>query len=984
MNFAQNLPPSEFQWKNRNIVWLWISVLATLAFAIAEVVSLWTSDRSQLWAFLPIIIVLPFFLWLMRAGREHVAGILLILAIGLQSVLSPIVLSGLGIPNSLTSFVLISGVILAALPPKYIGRTLMIALIILLASVLVDLFGSANRSSAQFMQARWIFTFVIPVVFVIFFAREFLLLNLRTKIITAILATGGIALAILISVASYEIDATIDSLTVRLDTSVREFAEEQLRNTAFVEANDANQEFEEIGEEAVGLAQTWIALRSRGEALIQTPYWDARTNLIQLAKGQYGNKSTDPSSVFVPVGTPIDDALIADLNVSAYLDFSAPAILKERPSLRALYAIDTRGATRYYPNIDLAAIVPPDLDTTRRPHFTVASPLFNPKREPRWTIPYVDAAGGGLVVTVAAPVYEGNDFVGVIAADMQLSQITEQISSIKVGETGYAFMIDDAGRIIAMPEAGFEMFDIRPEDIKNDEFFKFTLLGRSSYELQSVIKRMTAGGHGLLTIDVDGVETYISFYPVKTNGYSVALVVPVAEMQTEIIAARQETEQQRQSAVRLAATLIIALLFFAIAVSLGLGKVIAAPIQRLTQVASQISAGDLTVQAAATTSDEIGTLASAFNIMTERLRQSLGQLEKRVEERTQELSSANERNERRAKQFEAIARISRTISSTRDLDVLLSQITTVISQEFGFYHVGIFLLDTAKQYAVLSAANSTGGQRMLEHGHRLRIGETGLVGFVTNTGKPRVAQDTGADAIFFNNPDLPETRSEIALPLHVGDDIIGALDVQSRDPNAFLEEDINILSTLADQVSIAIQNARQFEETRKVLNESEVLSRQFIQMGWQQFTKSKNILGIRHTGARASLIHRQNGKEHEHLFAMHQTRPNARGAVLSLPIKLHGEVIGSVDVRTPDNRPWDQDELDIVTAIIERAAIAMENARLLAESQKRAAKERIIGEISAKISMQSEIDELLKTAAQELGHNLPGAEIAIQFSKDAE
>jgi hypothetical protein len=99
---------------------------------------------------------------------------------------------------------------------------------------------------------------------------------------------------------------------------------------------------------------------------------------------------------------------------------------------------------------------------------------------------------------------------------------------------------------------------------------------------------------------------------------------------------------------------------------------------------------------------------------------------------------------------------------------------------------------------------------------------------------------------------------------------------------------------------------------------------------------------------------------------------------------LRGEVIGSVDVRSPDNHPWHQDELDIVTAIIERAAIALENARLLAESQKRAAKERIIGEISSKISMQSEINELLKTAAQELGRSLPGAEIAIQFKKDIE
>jgi GAF domain-containing protein/HAMP domain-containing protein len=985
VNFAQNLPPSETRLKNRNIGWLWLSALATLTFAGSELFALWTGGNRQVWAVLPIVVALPFFVLLIRAGREYAAGILLIAAIGLQSVLTPLVLSGLGIPNAITSFVLIIGMGLAALPRRHISRVLIVGLILLIASALVDLFGSPIRPAASFAQARWIFTLVISILFGIFFAREFLLLDLRTKIVTAILATGGIALAILISIASYEIGQTIDSLTVRLNTSVSQLAEAQLKNTAFVEANRANQDFKAIAEEAAGLAQTWLSLRSKSESLIQSPYWDARTNLIQLEGGQYGNKGTDISSVFIPVNTPIDDALIADLDVSAYLDFSAPAVLQERPLLLALYAIDRRGVTRYYPNINLASVVPPDFDTTQRPYFKVASPLFNPQHLPRWTIPYVDATGGGLVVTVAAPVYEANDFIGVVAADMQLSQITEQISSIKVGKTGYAFMIDDAGRPLAMPKAGFDMFGIRPEDMQSDEFFKQTLLGAGTTELQTVTKRMTAGAHGLLTVDVNGVDTYVSFYPIKTNGYSVALVVPVSEMQGAIVEARNETQQQFQSAIRLAATLIIFLLLFAIAVSLGLGRVIAAPIHRLTQVASQVSAGDLTVQASASTSDEIGTLANAFNIMTSRLRETLAELEERVKERTAELSLANERNERRAKQFEAIARIARTISSTRDLDMLLPQITTVISQEFGFYHVGIFLLDTAKAYAVLSAANSAGGKNMLERGHRLKVGETGLVGYVTGAGKPRVALDTDADAIFFNNPDLPETRSEITLPLHVGDEITGALDVQSTEPNAFSQEDINILSTLADQVSIAIQNAQQFEETRRVLNESEVLSRQFIQMGWQQFTKRKNLLGIHHTGARASLLHRQNGKDNqEELFAREQARPNARGAVLSLPIKLHGEVIGSVDVRAPDNRPWDQDELDIVTAIIERAAIAMENARLLAESQKRAAKERIIGEISAKISMQSEIDELLKTAAQELGHNLPGAEIAIQFTKETE
>jgi GAF domain-containing protein len=292
-------------------------------------------------------------------------------------------------------------------------------------------------------------------------------------------------------------------------------------------------------------------------------------------------------------------------------------------------------------------------------------------------------------------------------------------------------------------------------------------------------------------------------------------------------------------------------------------------------------------------------------------------------------------------------------------------------------------LDTAREYAVLSASNSDGGQRMLERSHRLKIGETGMVGYVTSTGKPRIALDTGTDAVFFNNPDLPETRSEIALPLRVGEEIIGALDVQSLESNAFKLEDINTLATLADQVSIAIQNARQYEETRRALVESNALSKQFVQTGWSRFTRTSKLEGIRHTGAKSTLLYKKSGKSKDEGDSDRvQLKTKGRGAVLSLPVKLRGEVIGAVDIRSPENRQWDQDELDIVTAIIERSAIAMENARLLADSQKLAAKERTIGEISTKISAQSEVNELLKTATQELGRTLPGMEISIQLKKE--
>ena len=361
-----------------------------------------------------------------------------------------------------------------------------------------------------------------------------------------------------------------------------------------------------------------------------------------------------------------------------------------------------------------------------------------------------------------------------------------------------------------------------------------------------------------------------------------------------------------------------------------------------------------------------------------------GELEQRVELRTAELDASNQRNLNRAKQFELIAQVARSISSTQNFETLLSQITNLISSKFGFYHVGIFLLDTRKEYAVLSATNSEGGQRMLERNHRLQVGEVGIVGYVTSTGKARVALDTGTDAVFFNNPDLPETHSEIALPLRIGDEIIGALDVQSTDANAFNDDDINVLSTLADQVSIAIQNTRQFEATRKALTEAEILSRQFVQSGWRQFTKTQDLVGVRHTGSKVTLLYGKTKKARDESNSSNreQSRGTTRGASLSLPVKLRGEVIGSVDVRSGANRQFDQDELDIVTAIIERAAIAMENARLLADSQKRAAKERTIGEISAKISSLSDIDDLLKTTAQELNRSLPGTEIAIQFRRE--
>jgi signal transduction histidine kinase/CheY-like chemotaxis protein/HAMP domain-containing protein len=272
------------------------------------------------------------------------------------------------------------------------------------------------------------------------------------------------------------------------------------------------------------------------------------------------------------------------------------------------------------------------------------------------------------------------------------------------------------------------------------------------------------------------------------------------------------------------------------------------PIIDMTRAAEKIADGDLSVQAEVRSTDEIGTLGTAFNSMTTQLRDLVETLEIRVRERTQQLAVQNESLQLRSRQLQTVAEVARSIVSTREVDTLLNQVTRLVSDRFGFYHAGIFLLDENNEYAVLRAANSEGGRRMLDRRHRLRVGQVGIVGYVTGTGEPRIATDVGEDAVFFNNPDLPATRSEMALPLKLGGVIIGALDVQSTESNAFTEADVTLFTTLADQISVAIENANAYEISQQTLEEMKELDRvksQFLaNMSHELRTPLNSVIGF--------------------------------------------------------------------------------------------------------------------------------------------
>ena len=360
----------------------------------------------------------------------------------------------------------------------------------------------------------------------------------------------------------------------------------------------------------------------------------------------------------------------------------------------------------------------------------------------------------------------------------------------------------------------------------------------------------------------------------------------------------------------------------------------------------------------------------------------LSELRDALEVRVQERAASAEK---RAAQLQTVSNVARSIAAVQDINALLSDITHLISDQFGFYHVGVFLLNEDRSVAVLRAANSEGGQRMLDRQHKLKLDSNSIVGYVTSREEPRIALDVGTDAVYFNNPDLPKTRSEMALPLRVAGQVIGALDVQSTQANAFTDDDVSTLSTLADQVAIAIENARLFSESQEALLESRGTFDKYVRQEWNSFTRQARQTSFLYDGKRVTAFDTTKQLEQKrNLLQTGRLSLEKVSPTIAIPIKLRGQTIGMIDVRSKSGqREWTQDEITLLEAAAERAALALENARLVEGAQRRAARERAIGEISSKIGTFSDLNAILQTAVEELGRKIGGAtEVTIELGDD--
>lgn len=348
----------------------------------------------------------------------------------------------------------------------------------------------------------------------------------------------------------------------------------------------------------------------------------------------------------------------------------------------------------------------------------------------------------------------------------------------------------------------------------------------------------------------------------------------------------------------------------------------------------------------------LGRLVAAHDVTTQ----------KNIE---QDLQKTSEQNRQRASQFRALAQVASSITSVQELQKTLTQIASTLSQQLGHYHVGIFMVDSTFHFAILQAASSEGGQDMLANSYRLRIGETGIVSTAIKTGKPQIALDVDTSNIFHANPYLPNTRSEVAIPIRLRGDLIGVLDIQSLKENAFSADDLDVFEILASQVGIAIQNARLYEQNVQSLKDTEEAYRRLSADTWNKLLQQLDVKAYAYDGVSSHPI---------------DTLPNSKPTSLSAPVVVRGKIIGNLRLSPLDpNRTWTDDEIAITNAVAERVALALEGARLLEDAQKRASREAFLSDVAAKLSTSFQLDSILRDTVEELGQSLAGSTVSFQL-----
>jgi GAF domain-containing protein/HAMP domain-containing protein len=431
-----------------------------------------------------------------------------------------------------------------------------------------------------------------------------------------------------------------------------------------------------------------------------------------------------------------------------------------------------------------------------------------------------------------------------------------------------------------------------------------------------------------------------------------AIIQEARGQQTQALSQAEAAQSAMQRNVAVALALAFFLGGFLVITTI---RSITRPLQLITSSAKEMASGKLDQAVPIDSKDEIGQMAAAFNQMAAELKALYTDMEGRIQERTATL-------EKLTGDLRASAEVAQAATTILEPNALLSHIVELISQRFDFYHAGIFLLDDTRTEAVLQAASSMAGKHMLARNHKLRLGQ-GIVGHAIQDGEARASQIVREDSAYYNNPDLPETRAELALPLRARGQVIGALDVQSDIENDFTGDKVALLQTLADQVALALENANLYQETQQRFEEMRHLYSDYSRKAWDEVMRNRGGVSYRYTPETGVQFDPSQTEYSADNFQTLQTDENT----LAVPIKVREQIIGIMKVRKPaGNLEWTPENLGLLDSITEQLGVALDSARLFSETQQQAQRERLVGEINARMRQTLDVEAVVRTATNEI------------------
>ena len=502
--------------------------------------------------------------------------------------------------------------------------------------------------------------------------------------------------------------------------------------------------------------------------------------------------------------------------------------------------------------------------------------------------PEYDESADAVGIQIAIPVRNNDgEIIGVLRTTYVVTAL-ETILQNTIGETGSNDLFIPGETTLHIHEGGLEE----------------TVPG-----LFEQLQEARDQGQGMVELDYEGNLSVVTQAPVQT-----LLGNPTIDNLGWVVAFHQHRDEAfAQINGQIQGVIFIMLIVIAVAVAAAyfLAQLLVRPIIKLTSVAEAVAAGNLDSRAEATAADEIGTLATTFNTMTSRLQETLGGLEQRVADRTRNLELA--------------AEVGRTVSQVQKLDVMLKEASELILKEFDLYYVQVYLTDPSQRKLVLESGTGDVGAQLLARGHNLPLDTGSLNGRAAVDKTSVVISDTAQSSTFRKNPLLPETRGEMAVPLIVGDRVVGVLDMQSNAPGVLTEEILPAFEALAGQMAVAIQNANLLAETEKARAQVETQARRLVREGWNEH------LNAIHKPERIGFVFDHN--QVTALADMDEIQLPENEKAITASISVTGESLGSLSVEIDDESQREQTN-ELVAVVARQVAQQIENLRLLESAER--------------------------------------------------